>query len=149
MEPEQFYFEDVEIGSVWPGPTQTITESHFRDFAGMTGDFHPIHLDEEYASESAFGERVAHGMLVASLAVVGATSISRHLEESMVAFLGQSADFREPVLIGDTVTPTLEVAGKEPRDGTGVVTFRSEVRNQDDEVVLEGELRILLEARES
>ncbi|MFC7233361.1 MaoC family dehydratase [Saliphagus sp. GCM10025308] len=147
MTREQLYLEDIEIGSVWNGPSQTISESHFRDFAGLTGDFNPIHIDEEYASETQFGRRVAHGMLITSLTVVGATDLSPHLHESMIAFLSQKSTFHEPVFIGDTVFPQLTVTNVEPKAGTGIVTLKSEVHNQDDDLILDGELRLLVESR--
>jgi acyl dehydratase len=147
MSVEQLYFEDIEIGSVWEAPSQTITESHFRDFAGLTGDFHPIHLDEEYASETQFGQRVAHGMLITTLTVVGATSLSKHLRESMIAFLEQSSTFHEPVFIGDTVSPHLEAVDTEPKGEGGIITLASRVHNQDDALVLDGELRLMIASR--
>lgn len=147
MPTEQLYFEDLELGSVWEAPSRTITDAHFAQFAGLSGDFNPIHLDEEYASETQFGERVAHGMLLSTFTVVGATDLSRHLHDSMIAFLEQSSTYHEPVFVGDTVYPRLEVASKEAKDGKGLVTLESTVHNQADELVLEGELTLLVAAR--
>lgn len=147
---EQYYFGDLSVGDTFNIPSKTVTEAHHLLFAAISGDSHPIHLDRHYVEEkTGFSERVAHGLLLTIFTVIGASSLSQHIEDSTVAFLRQSSEFHNPVVVGDTVYPSLEVAEKRPQDSTGVVVFDSEIRNQNDEVVLTGQLELLLERREA
>lgn len=149
-EAEQYYFEDLTVGDAFDIPSKTVTESHYLLFAAISGDSHPIHLDRQYVEEqTGFGERVAHGLLLTVFTVVGASSLSRHIEDSTVAFLRQSSEFHAPVVIGDTVYPRLEVAEKRTQESTGVVVLDSEIHDQDDELVLSGELELLLKRRDA
>lgn len=144
----QRYFEDLEIGESYENPSQTITDAHFMFFAAISGDFNPIHLDKQYIEEDTdFEGRVAHGMLVTLLTVVGASPLSQELEDSMVAFLNQSSRFLEPVYVGDTVHPRLEIAALEDKGDRGLVTLASTVENQDGRRVLEGDLEVLVDKR--
>ena len=134
----QRYFEDFTAGECFTAPARTLTDAHFLFFAGLTGDNHPIHYDAEYAKATPFGERLTHGLLLASLTALGATSLSAQVEESMIAFLEQSARFLRPVILGDTITPELEVAELIPKRNRGIVRFTCRLRNQRGEIVLEG-----------
>ena len=116
------YFEDFHLGEKFHIPAKTMTDAHFLFFAWMTGDNHPIHYDDEYAKTTRFGKRVAHGLLVASMTASGASTLSPMLEGSIVAFVEQSSRFLKPVLIGDTITPELEVTQLVPKP-TGVTWF--------------------------
>ncbi len=115
------YFEDFQVGEKFHIPAKTMTDAHFLFFAGMTGDNHPIHYDDEYAKTTRFGKRVAHGLLLTALTAVGASTLSSVLEGSMVAFVEQSARFLKPVLIGDTITPELEVSEVIPKADVGLL----------------------------
>jgi acyl dehydratase len=86
---EQWYLDDMVVGRVHPGLSKTVTEDDFHGFARLTGDDHPIHYDEAFARRSRFGGRVAHGLLLMAHTALGATSLSRHLEDSMIAFVAQ------------------------------------------------------------
>jgi len=148
--PEQRYFEDLERGELYENPSQTVTDAHFQLFAGLTGDFNPIHMDRQYIEEEADVEgRVAHGMLVTLFTVFGASTLSPRTRESLVAFLNQSSTFLDPVYVGDTIHPELELVDKEDKGENGVLTFESRVFNQDGEQVLEGELQFLMRKREA
>jgi 3-hydroxybutyryl-CoA dehydratase len=144
---KQRYFDDFQVGEVFHTPSRTLTDAHFLFFAGLTGDNHPIHYDDEYARQTPFGRRLAHGLLLTSLTALGAGELSAQVEESMIAFLSQSASFRAPVFIGDTIRPELEVAELIPKGERGVLKLRSRLRNQRDEVVLEGEHVYLVHRR--
>ena len=109
----QRYFEDFAIGDHFKSPSRTLTGAHFLFFAGTTGDSHPIHYDDEYAKKTRFGRRLAHGLLLTSLTAVGASTLAPIIEESIVAFVEQTARFRAPAFIGDTVYPEHEVVGLE------------------------------------
>jgi 3-hydroxybutyryl-CoA dehydratase len=143
----QLYFEDFRIGDRFTSPSRTIGDAHFLFFAGLTGDNHPIHYDEDYAKKTRFGARVAHGLLVMSMTAVGASSLSPRLERSMIAFVEQGCRFIKPVLLGDTVHPEIEVAGLERKGERGLLRLAVRVRNQRDEVVLEGHHVYLVKCR--
>jgi 3-hydroxybutyryl-CoA dehydratase len=73
---EQRFFEDLKIGDRFKSPSKTLTDAHFLFFAGMTGDAHPVHYDDEYARRTRFGKRLAHGLLLAGLTAVGASPLA-------------------------------------------------------------------------
>lgn len=145
---KQRYFEDFQVGEVFRAPSKTITDAHFLFFAGLTGDNHPIHYDDEYARRTPFGRRLAHGLMLAAMTALGAGELSMQIEESVIAFLSQSASFRGPVFAGDTIQPELEVAELIPKQGRGVLKMRSRLVNQRGETVLEGEHVYLIRSRE-
>ncbi len=144
---EQRYFEDFQVGEVFRAPSRTLTDAHFLFFAGLTGDNHPIHYDVEYAKATPFGRPLAHGLLLTALTALGAGELSMQVEETVIAFLSQSAAFRAPVFVGDTVRPELEVAELIPKEGRGVLKMRARLVNQRGEVVLEGEHVYLIKRR--
>jgi acyl dehydratase len=141
------YFEDFQVGDTFQIPAKTMTDAHFLCFAGLTGDHHPIHYDDEYARTTRFGKRVAHGLLLTALTAVGASTLSSLLEGSIVAFVEQSARFLRPVLIGDTVTPELEVSEVIPKTDVGLLRLTTRVKNQRGETVLEGMHAYLIKKR--
>jgi acyl dehydratase len=143
----QKYFEDFVLGEIFTIPSKTLTESHFLLFAAVTGDNHPIHYDREYCRARGFPERLAHGYLVTVQTVLGASSLSPSLQESIVAFLEQSSRFLKPVFVGDTLHPQLTVQELVPRRTTGLVKMRATVRNQHDELVLEGQHAYIVKKR--
>lgn len=139
MSDEQLYFDDLKPGDRWASPSHTVTDAHFAFFAGMTGDNHPIHYDDEYAKRTPFGARLAHGLLVMGMTAVGASPLAHRLHDAMIAFLEQGGRFLVPVVIGDTVYPEHEVLALEPKGPErGVVRLAARVRNQRGEVVLDG-----------
>ncbi len=120
--------------------TKTITEADIYGYAGITGDFNPLHVDAEYAARSRFGERIAHGMLTAGLisAVLG-----MRLPGPGGIFLSQSLKFPKPVRIGDTVTAEAEVRAY--RADRRILILKTSCRNQHGEVVVEGESVLLVD----
>jgi 3-hydroxybutyryl-CoA dehydratase len=72
----QRWFEDFSVGDRFGSPSRTLTDAHFLFFAGMTGDAHPIHYDDEHAKTTRFGRRLAHGLLLTSLTAVGASTLA-------------------------------------------------------------------------
>ena len=143
----QKYFEDFELGETYHSPTTTLTDAHFGAFAEMTGDAHPIHYDDEYAKNTPLGKRLTHGLLLASMGAMGASSLSPLLEESMIAFLEQSSRFLKPVLIGDAIKPEFEVSELIPKAETGILRLKTRITNQRDELVLEGMHAYLIKKR--
>ena len=141
------YFEDFTIGDRFKSPGRTLTDAHFLFFAGLTGDDHPLHYDDEYAKKTRFGRRVAHGLLLTSLTAVGASTLSPIIEESIVAFVEQRTRFLAPAFIGDTIYPEHEVVGLERKRSAGLLTLRVALKNQRGETVLEGEHKYLIAYR--
>jgi 3-hydroxybutyryl-CoA dehydratase len=125
-------YADIKIGDE-ASLSRTITDAHIVNFAGITGDFNPMHVDAEYAQQSMFGERICHGMLMAGLisAVLG-----MQLPGSNAIYLGQDLKFTAPVKIGDTVTVTATVTEK--RDDKRIIKLRTAVSNQKGELVVDG-----------
>jgi len=120
--------------------SKTISEADIVLFAGVTGDFNPLHLDAEYAKKTRFGERIAHGLLTAGLisAVLGT-----RLPGPGAIYLGQTLNFRKPVKIGDTITATAKVSSYDPEKR--IVKLETNCYNQDGVLVLGGEAVLLLE----
>ena len=143
----QLYLDDFALGDRFRSPGHTLGEAHFLLFAGLTGDNHPIHYDEDYARQTRFGARVAHGLLVMAMSALGASPLAQRLEASMIAFLEQGCRFRQPVLLGDTVHAEFEVAGLERKGDKGVLRLRITLLNQRGEEVLEGHHVYLLRCR--
>ena len=122
-------FEAIEEGARFTTRGRTITESDVVSFAALTGDWHPQHADAEWARTSAFGERIAHGMLVVSFAV-GLVP----LDPGRVVALRRVRDavFRRPVRLGDTIHVEGRVAGVRPAgEDAGLVTLAIDVVRQD------------------
>ncbi len=130
-------FEDVQVGDKATFG-KTMTEADIFAFAAITGDFNPIHVNVEFAKNSFFGKRVAHGMLTASLINQTLTNLGG----LGTIHLTQTVKFMAPVFIGDTVTVASEVASKDP--GKNRMTVKSTVTNQEGKTVLEGEALIMM-----
>ena len=143
----QRWFEDFAIGDRFESPSRTLTDAHFMFFAGMTGDAHPIHYDDEYAKKTRFGRRLAHGLLLTSMTAVGASTLAPLIVDSIVAFVEQRTRFLAPAFIGDTIHPEHEVVGLERKRSAGLLTLRVALTNQRGETVLEGEHKYLIAYR--
>ena len=148
VRPHGLFFEDFNVGDDIETMARTITEADIVNFAGLSGDFYRLHTDEEYAKTTMFGTRIAHGLLVLSIATGLAMRLG-FMEGTVEAFMGLDWQFRRPVFIGDTVRVHLQVQEKKPmaRLGGGLVTFRVRVLNQKDEVVQRGTWTILVKSR--
>ncbi len=145
----QRYLEDFEVGEAFYIPSRTVTEAHFLAFQAASGDNHPIHYDREFCKKHGHRDLLAHGFQVAIQTAAGAGIFPYLVEDSLMGFIEQSSRFLKPVYAGDTLYPTLEVAEVKPQRTTGVLTLRSTVRNQRDEIVMEGLQRYLLRKRPS
>jgi 3-hydroxybutyryl-CoA dehydratase len=120
--------------------SKTVTEADVTAFAGLIGDFNPIHVDAEYARRSRFGRRVAHGMFTAGLisAVLG-----NKLPGPGAIYLSQQIEFLAPVYIGDTVTAAVEVTAWRPEKR--IITLKTDAHNQDGKQVVTGKAVLLVE----
>jgi 3-hydroxybutyryl-CoA dehydratase len=143
----RLYFDDLSEGQVYTSLGRTITESDIVNFAGLSGDFNPIHMDHEFAAKTPFRRPIAHGLLVVAIGS-GLTSQSPPLR--VQAFLGiQELKFLEPVFVGDTIRVLCTVLSKEPtgRGRRGIVAWLREVYNQHGKKVQEGVTKVLVEGR--
>ena len=125
-------YADIQVGEK-ASTSKTVTEEVVRQFAEATGDFNPVHLDAEFARNSLFKERVAHGMLGAGLisAVLGT-----QLPGPNTIYLGQDLKFTAPVKIGETITAEVEVVEK--IDKPKIIKLRTTVRKDDGSTIIEG-----------
>jgi acyl dehydratase len=147
-QPRGRYFEQFEIGQQLVTASRTITEADIVNFAGMTGDYNQIHTDAEFAAKDTFGQRVAHGMLVQSIAT-GLAVQSGIIEGTVLAFREQSAKFSLPVFIGETVHVKLEITEIKalPRLGGGTINMKYAVYNQHGKAVQRGDWVMLIKSQ--
>ncbi len=144
------YYEDLEVGEEFLTPGRTVTEADVVTYAGFSGDYNPLHTDEEFAKTTVFGRRILHGPaafciatgLVARLGLVDGTAI---------AFLGMTWDLKGPIFIGDTIRVRERVQEKRltRKPGRGIVTFEVEILNQRGEVVQSGQWKVMLATRDA
>jgi acyl dehydratase len=141
------YFEDVSIGQEWESLGRTLTEADIINFAGLSGDFNPIHVDREFAKTTLFQQPIAHGLLVFSIASgLGVNSPPMRT----LAFLSiRDWQFKAPVFIGDTIRVQTKVLEKQQRARSkrGAITWQRQLLNQDGKVVQEGVSLTLVECR--
>ncbi len=146
---QQLYFDDVEVGQEWESLGRTVTEADIVNFAGLSGDFNPIHIDHQFARMTPFRRPIAHGLLVLSIA----SGLGQYCPPMRtLAFLGMREwEFKEPVFIGDTVHARARIVQKEARGRgrRGVITWHRQIFNQDNKVVQQGIIITLVEGRGS
>jgi len=142
------HFEDFEVGAETVTDSRTVTEADVVAFAGLSGDYNPLHVDAEFARSTPFGERIAHGLLGLAIAS-GLVSRTGAIEGTALAFLGTEWRFTAPIKLGDTITVRSRVAEKREtsKADRGVVIFAVEVVNQHGEVVQEGTQTLLMRRR--
>lgn len=124
---------DMKIGDTY-STSREVTDELIRKFAEVSGDFNPIHLDEEFAKTTRFGRRIAHGMM--SGAFISAV-LSGEFAGRTVVYLSQTMRFTAPAFIGDTITATATV--KNIRAEKGIVTLETICTNQNGEILVKGE----------
>lgn len=149
VEKPKFYFEDFQTGDRFVSPRRTIGISDISLFAGLSGDYNPIHTDAVFGEESQFGERIAHGLLGLSV-LTGLMTRTGVFEACTIALLGiEEWRFKGPVCDGDTVHVSIHIEDvRLTSDGTrGVLRRRVQLVNQRDEVCQEGILPLLVKTR--
>jgi acyl dehydratase len=143
------YWEDWEIGTEFESPARTVTEADIVLFAGLSGDYNPLHINEEYCKKTIFGSRIAHGPLV--YAIAAGLLFQLHLyDDTLIAFLGfEDLRFTKPVKPGDTIHARIKVLEKREtsRPDRGVMKRQLQVLNQRAEVVQEGIQAFLLKRK--
>lgn len=150
--PYQFkgkYFDEFNTGDVYETARRTITEADVVQFAGLSGDFNPLHTDDIFAKENTpFKARIAHGMLIMS-AATGLANQSGIFEGTSLALLSMTIKYTGAVFFGDTIRLVLKTTEKKESSKTdrGIVTFDCAVLNQRDEKVIETQWVVMLKRR--
>jgi acyl dehydratase len=140
-------FDELTVGDSFESGSRTVTQAEVTLFAGISGDFNPIHMDHVHASEGPFRQPIAHGLLV--LSVASGLGIQAPKTDTL-AFLGiDHWEFLKPVYFGDTIHVRNTVTALEPRSRgrRGVVTWTKEVLNQKGQVVQKGTTRTMISAK--
>lgn len=137
----------LEVGQSLTTQGRTIGEGDVNLFAGLVGDFTPVHVDEVFARSTPFGGRIAHGPLAMSTAI-GMLTQTGILGERVIGLLNLNWDFSGPVKLGDTIHARVVIAQVRPtsKPGRNVATFAFEVINQDEIVVQRGRMMVLVRA---
>jgi len=138
------YFSEFEVGQVFESGGRTVTEADVVGFAGLSGDYNPLHVDAVFAAKTPFKRRIAHGMLVASIST-GLGQTLGIFEGTTLALVSQTFDYKAPVFFGDTVhlRLTAQTCTPSKKGGRGIVVFRSEVVKQDGETAVDGSWTVL------
>lgn len=133
------YFDDIAVGDRCTSTRLTVTETHIVGFAGLTGDFNPLHMDAEFARSAGYDTTIAHGMLGHALS----TGLRSAIDDwAIMAFLQTQRSFRRPIFAGDTVryeAEIVETRASESKADRGVVRVSIHLKNQEGTVVQEGE----------
>lgn len=139
------FFDQLEVGETHETPGITVTDWHVMNFAAVSMDYFELHTNEEYARETEFGRRVAHGLL--GLAIADGLKHRSSFQVQAIASLNWSWNFRGPIHVGDTIRARLRVTEMRPSKSKldrGIVTVEYEVLNQRDEVVQNGQNKVMV-----
>lgn len=131
-------FEEFEIGATYESQARTIGEADVAAFAGLSGDFNPLHTDAEFARTTPFGERIVHGMLTVAIST-GMSNWTGLFAGTTIALMEQNIQYKGAVKFGDTVHLQIEVAEKKEtsKPDRGIVKFAARMLNQRDELVVD------------
>lgn len=138
-------FDEFTVGDTFETAQRTVTEADIAIFAGLSGDYNPLHTNDEYAKTTPFGRRIAHGLLTFAI-TTGLINQLGIFEGTTLGLLGTSEKFKNAVLPGDTIRVVIEVVGKKEtsKPGRGILEVKTSTINQREEVVLEGTETIML-----
>lgn len=145
---EPLHFDDVQVGDSWKSGARTVTETDIVMFAGLTGDYNPLHIDKEFAQETFYGQRIAHGLYGAAL-VAGLGSHAPLMQTEAFVQIRQW-QFLRPLFIGDTVHVETEVVeSRESGRRRGTIIWKRSLVNQDGEIVQSGLFESIVSRRKS
>lgn len=148
MASSDLYFEDLQIGDIFRVQGRAITAEDLRDFARMSGDQHPIHMDDAFARTTRFGQRIAHGPLGIALAIGMVAQLSQLNRATMAMTDIQKWVFKAPVFIGDVLSLELTIVGKrQSRPTAGIVDRGLRLTKADGTVAQEGTSGALMACR--
>jgi 3-hydroxybutyryl-CoA dehydratase len=131
-------YSDLKLGQ-FAEVEHVITEEDIQAFGKLSGDYNPLHFDEEWAKTTMFGSRIAHGLLTASFI---STAIGMHLPGAGTIYIGQSMRFLGPARIGDKITARVEIVKLD--DEKERVTLKTICTNEKDKLILDGEAQVTL-----
>ena len=142
------FFEDFDTNRAFSSRGRTVTETDLVVFAGLSGDYVELHTNEEFAKQTPYGRRIAHGALIFSMSV-GLTTRMNLIDETVLAFSGvDKLRFVQPVFIGDTIRVAKRVIERQELDATrGTIVFETKVTNQNGQTVLIYHDKLLLKRR--
>jgi len=145
--PMHLYFDDVNVDQEWESLGRTVTEADIVNFAGLSGDFNPIHMDHEFAKTTAFRRPIAHGLLIWT--VSSGLAINSPPMRTLALLSIRDWEFKGPVFIGDTIRVRSKVLSKESRarGRRGVITWGREIVNHQGKVIQAGVTVTLVEGR--
>jgi acyl dehydratase len=147
--PTHLFFDDVEVGQEWRSLGRTITEADIVNFAGLSGDFNPIHIDHHFAKTTPFRRPIAHGLLIFSIG----SGLGLHAPPMRTLAILEIREwkFRDPVFPGDTIHVVSKVLDKQirGRGKRGEIAWQRQFFNQDGRLVMEGVSVTLVEGRAS
>ena len=143
------YFQDFSIGDEFHTPSRTITEADIVNWSYLSGDWNPVHTDEEFAKKSEFKTRIAHGPLSLGIAT-GLMDRIGIIEGTALALLTLTQKFMAPVNIGDTISLKMTVSQKKEtrKEDRGIVTFKVNILNQNGRIVSEGTWDLLIASKQ-
>jgi acyl dehydratase len=148
---DQKYFEDLQLGDQDQTVGRTITEADIVNFAGLSGDFNPIHMDQAFAEKTFFKKRIAHGILVFSVAsgLFTQSEMNTFMKKSVIALMEIKWKFLKPVFIGDTIHLEVEIIEKKETSklDRGIVILKRTVVNQKGDAVQEGDIIMMIRRR--
>ncbi|MBI3939522.1 MAG: MaoC family dehydratase N-terminal domain-containing protein [Acidobacteria bacterium] len=143
-----WYFEEFEVGQQFRWGPRAITQDDVAAFSRLTGDFNPLHENEEFAARSVHGGKIVQGALLVSL-VIGITAQVGLFEGTALGLLEIRWRFKKPLKVGDSIRCEMSVIGKSPtsKPDRGVITRHYSILNGKGDVVSEGELAIMVRRR--
>lgn len=143
------YFDEFKVGEVIYTAARTVTEADICIFAGLTGDYNPIHTDEESAKKSQHGTRIAHGALLVAYAA-GLRQQTRFMEGTTIALAGLKDTFRSVTKAGDTIHCRIEITEMKPsrsKPDRGLLVYNCDTINQNGVTVLSQEVTVMLKRK--
>ncbi|EHL99912.1 MaoC-like protein [Acetobacteraceae bacterium AT-5844] len=144
---KRLHFEDIETGMSWETGGIQVTEAHILAFAGLSGDFYDIHMDDEYARAQGYPGRIAHGIL--GLAMADGLKNRAQTQLAAIVSLGWRWRFTGPIFVGDRLQAGIRIASLRPTRHVdrGIVTLEFKLQTQRGDVVQEGENDMMIHRR--
>ena len=139
------YYDEFEAGQRYETPRRTVIEADISQFAGLTADFNPLHMDEVFAAQSDFGGRITHGPMIVGMAF-GLVSRIDLIDGTVLGLLDIGWSFKAPVRPGDTIGVVVRVTGKRMtrKPDRGVVELELDVINQHGDLVQAGKAKVMI-----